>query len=90
MTDLRVINEQRPHAKFCPIDAITVRQFDLNVGFVASLQGRAQPRRVEMTHQRVAAYGHRTFNAGFLAMNAGARPSRPGRKQTIDSLHTCE
>jgi len=32
---------------------------------------------VETTHHRVAAYGHRTFNAGFLAMNLQGRPSQP-------------
>jgi hypothetical protein len=35
------------------------------------------PLRVEMTHCRTAAYGHRTFNVGFLAMNPKGRLSQP-------------
>jgi hypothetical protein len=32
--------------------------------------------RVETTRRRAAAYGHRTLNAGFLAMNPKGRPSQ--------------
>ena len=35
-----------------------------------------------MTHPRVAAYWHRTFNAGFLAMHPKARPSQPDPEPT--------
>jgi hypothetical protein len=40
VTDLRVINEQRSRPVFGRIDAIAVREFDLNVGFAASLHQR--------------------------------------------------
>jgi hypothetical protein len=30
-----------------------------------------------MTHWRTAAYGHRTFNVGFQAMNPTGRLSQP-------------
>lgn len=36
-----------------------------------------RPLRVEMTHQRSAASGHRTFNVSFQAMNAKGRSSQP-------------
>ena len=38
-----------------------------------------------MTHPRVAAYRHRTFNAGFLAMNPKARPSQPDPVQSAEA-----
>jgi len=37
-------------------------------------------------HQRVAAYGDRTFNGGFLAMNLGARLSQPGRQVWVEAV----
>jgi hypothetical protein len=39
-----------------------------------------------MTHPQVAAYRHRTFNAGFLAMNPKARLSQPDPSATADLL----
>jgi hypothetical protein len=44
---------------------------------------------VEMTHPRVAAYRHRTFNAGFLAMNPKARPSQPDPELPFGLLQSC-
>jgi len=45
-------------------------------GAVVRSEIRHAPPWVETTHQRGAAYGHRTFNAGFLAMNPKGRPSQ--------------
>jgi hypothetical protein len=42
-----------------------------------------------MTHQRVAASGHRTFNAGFLAMNPNGRPSQPDPKLPVRFFQSC-
>jgi hypothetical protein len=38
------------------------------------------PLRVETTRRQKAAYGHRTFNAGFLVLNPKGRPSQPDPK----------
>ena len=49
--------------------------------------------RVEMTPWRTAAYGHRTFNVGFLAMNPRGRLSQsdPKRKsaEANESPESC-
>jgi hypothetical protein len=42
-----------------------------------------------MTHQRVAACGHRTCNAGFLARNPGARPSQPDPDPPVGFRQSC-
>lgn len=48
---------------------------------------------VEMTRRRLAAYGHRAFNAGFPAMNPIGRLSQPDPlltfKELTDLLQSC-
>ena len=44
--------------------------------------------RVELTPWRTAAYGHRTFNVGFVAMNPKGRLSQSDPKQTFRFLQS--
>ena len=51
--------------------------------YEAPLEMSERLRWVEMTHQRVAAHGHRIFNASFLALNPNGRPSQPDPKEPV-------